>query len=212
MKKYFLLFLLANTVLLSVNAQDEEETKNSFFKKENIFIGGAATGGFGNGIFSFGIGPHIGYSFNDYIDVALALNYSYYSQRDLIVLGDKLRQSIIGPSAFVRIFPVDFIYVQAQIERNFSKQKYIFPKSFNLPNEVFPLNSTSYLIGAGITNGRDGKGTPYSYISILVDIGNDLNSPYIDQLGRKNPIFRAGLNIPLFQGGNGRRKKRNNDD
>jgi hypothetical protein len=32
------------------------------------------------------------------------------------------------------------------------------------------------------------------------DIMGDKNSPYVDGLGRSNPVIRAGYNIGLFQG------------
>jgi hypothetical protein len=211
MKKFFFLLLFLNIAFENLKAQDEE--KNTFFKKENFFTGGSATGNFNGGAFSVGLVPFFGYSINNYLDVAVSLNYSYYSRRNNIVIGDKYREFSLGPGAFIRVFPFDFLYFQAQIESNFTKQKYIYPSSFNLPNDLSSFRTNSYLVGAGFSNGRNGAGgSPYSYVSILFDLGNDFNTPYTDQIGRKIPLLSAGINIPLFQGGNGSRKRRNTDD
>ena len=72
-----------------------------------------------------GIGPYFGYSVNKYLDVAVSANVNYTSQRDYFVYGDKVRQTVYGPGAFVRVYPVRFIFAQAQFEHNFIRVKYI---------------------------------------------------------------------------------------
>jgi len=57
------------------------------------------------------------------------------------------------------------------------------------------------LIGGGISNGKDFPyQKSYYYFSIMWDIAKAPHSPYIDNLRRSVPIFRAGYNIALFQG------------
>ena len=126
-KKIFAL-LLATTCFINANAQkekDDEDVKKPFFKAENLFVGGSVGAGFGQGTFSLGLGPYVGYSVNKFVDVAVALNYNYVSQRDPNSTL-KLRQSIIGPGAFVRLYPVKFLFLQAQYEYNFIKYKEIY--------------------------------------------------------------------------------------
>jgi hypothetical protein len=210
---------------VKAQASEDDEEKTHGFKKENLFTGGSIGLNFGQGQFllgssgsqseqrqfSLGIGPHFGYSINKYIDVALSLNYTYLSQRDYFVLGDKVRQNNIGPGAFVRLFPINFLYAQAQFERNFVTLKYIPANNSNFQKEKITFAATSYLVGAGYANGREGGNTFY-YFSILFDIGKDVNSPYVDELGRKNPIIRAGFNIALFQGGSRGGYRKSRDD
>jgi hypothetical protein len=214
MKKIIIVAVCMGIFITSTNAQKEEEedTKKPFFKLENLFTGGSVGGGFGQGTFSVGVGPHVGYSVNKYIDVALSLNYNYVSQRDYEVYGDKVRQSIIGPGAFVRLFPVNFLYAQAQIERNFVTLKYFPANNSYISKQQLSFAATSYLVGAGYANGREGVNGSYYYFSVLFDIGKDINSPYIDQLGRIDPLIRAGFNIALFQGGGRSGYKKSKDD
>jgi hypothetical protein len=202
MKKILVIAFVCIAIKATAQLEGIKENKKIFtFKKENLFTGGAVGAGFGNGTFTLGLGPHIGYSINEYVDVAASLNYNYVSIRDAYYLGDKLRQSVIGPGAFVKLFPVDFLYVQGQFERNFLTNKYIAPNNSYLPNLTDKISVSSYLVGGGYCSGREGVGSTYYYFSILFDLGNDINSPYIDQLGRKDPIIRAGFNIALFNGG-----------
>ncbi len=197
--------LAVSLCIANVQAQrsDEEQERKPFFKKENLFTGGSVGAGFGQGAFSLGLGPYFGYSLNKYVDVAASLNYNYVSQRDPFSIA-KYRQSIIGPGAFVRLFPVKFLFAQAQYEYNFIQFKDI--PGNNAPNFITKYNVQSFLIGGGYASGREGEGTPYFFFSVLIDIGKNPLSPYTDQYNRTQPIIRTGLHIPLFQGQEGGRR------
>lgn len=200
-KKTLLVLAICAMITVSVSAQErkDEEEKKGGFKKENLFTGGNVALGFGSGTTSFGLGPYFGYSINKYLDVALSLNYNYISQRDYYN-PIKYRQSIIGPGAFVRVFPVKFLFAQAQFEQNFIQQKTIYSDNA-YPTEKAKVNVSSFLIGPGFASGRESDNKAFFYISVLFDVAKNTYSPYVDNLGRANPIFRAGVNIPLFQGG-----------
>ncbi|NOT90398.1 hypothetical protein [Ferruginibacter sp.] len=206
MKKIILGALLLVTVI-TVNAQNEEEKdgKKKLFKKENLFTGGSVTVSFFSGGTVLGLSPYFGYSLNKYIDVAVSANVNYTSIRDAYYSGDKSRQTVIGPGAFVRLYPVKFIFAQAQFEQSFIKEKYIYPSNLAFPTETTSYNVSSFLVGGGYCNGREGTGDVFYYFSVMWDLKKDINSPYVDGLGRTVPIIRAGLNIPLFQGGKNRR-------
>lgn len=205
MKKSFLILAVAFCFINGLTAQvvtkeeNEEEEKKGGFKKENLFTGGTVALGFSNGSFSFGLGPYFGYSINKYVDVAASLGYNYVSQRDAFEFDDKLRQSIISPGAFVRLYPVKFLFAHAQYDINFIKLKYIPASGSNSPSSKQTANVSSFLVGPGFANGRR-DGSSFSYISLLFDVLKKPNSPYTDQNGRITPIFRAGYNIALFQG------------
>ena len=213
MMKLYMSFFCLSLLCLNVNAQTEKKEENEVtkggFKKENLFVGGNVALGLGSGNFSVGVGPYIGYSINKYIDAAVGINYSYLSQRDYYTT-QKNRQSVIGPSAFVRLYPVKFLFAHAQYEYNFIKYKQIYGNG--IPDNVYKINVPSFLIGPGFASGRDAYSKSFYYISVLFDVLKNKNSPYTDNLGRVTPIFRAGYNVALFQGnggiGNNRRNER----
>ena len=196
-KKYFLIVLLISS--LQVFAQEDESV--GFFKKENVFTGGTVSAGFGNTYTNLGIGPYIGYSFNKYVDFAINPSINYISQRDYIQEGDKLRQTLFGPGAFVRVFPAKFLFAHAQYEFNMIRFHYLPAIASTYTEEKIKFDSHSFLIGGGISNGKDFPDQKsYYYFSILWDVANSPHSPYKDNLGRSVPIIRAGYNIALFQG------------
>jgi hypothetical protein len=179
--------------------KEKEETKKGF-KKENLFAGGNLNVSFFNGTTALGVNPFFGYNINRFIDVALSMNVSYISQRDYQYDGDKLRQNILGPGAFVRIFPVKFLFAQAQYEHNFIRYKYFYPSGSGQPSEKYRFEPNSLLLGAGYANGRE-NGKTFYYFSVLFDVLRQPNSPYTDNNNRSMPLFRAGFNIGLFDGG-----------
>ena len=203
MKKMFLVLLLSGLVFHSI-AQDEkkekdEEIKEKGFKKENLFIGGDLTASFYSGGTVLGIGPYFGYSLNKYVDVAASFGFNYVSQRDYFYYGDKLRQTDYSPGAFVRLYPVHFLFAHVQYEHNFIRQKYI-PVAGTGPDEVVRFDANSVLVGGGYTSGRRNGNNTFYYFSVLWDVTRVAESPYVDNLGRSIPIIKAGVNFALNQG------------
>lgn len=187
-------------------AQEEDVPKESGFKKENLFTGGNLTLQFGNQTTTLGVSPYFGYSLTKWLDVAASINFSYTSQRDNVVAGDKIRQTLYGPGAFVRIFPLNFLFAQAHFEQNFIKLKYIPADNSGYTQQNESLDASSFLVGGGYAGGRNRDSRSFYYISVLWDVAQKDNSPYVDNQGRGVPIIRAGYNIALFQGG-GRRDR-----
>ena len=202
MKKIVIVLLFVNGFFIA-KAQDEEkkdDERKGGFKKENLFVGGDITLGFGSGFTALGASPYFGYSINKYLDVAASFNYIYNSQRDLLVYGDKVRQTQYGPGAFVRVYPMRFLFAQAHFEHNFIKVKYLPANNSGYLPSTDRLNASSLLIGAGYAGGRDEENKSFYFFSIAWDVLRNPNSPYVDGLGRTVPIIRAGYNIALFQG------------
>ncbi len=200
---FALLFLSAESFAQQNDNNNQDEKKPEVkkgFKKENLFTGGGVTVSFYSGTTVLGITPHFGYSLTKWADVAAVFNLNYISQRDNVDYGDKLRQTTYGPGAFVRLFPVRFLFAQAQYEYNIIHLKYI-PASGGtyLPAQT-NLYSNSLLLGAGYTSGRSPGHNSFYYVSVLFDVLAEKNSPYVDDLQRSIPIIRAGYNIALFQG------------
>jgi hypothetical protein len=208
MKKLCALTLLFTLSITVVNAQDEEE-KTGGFKKENLFTGGSITLSFFNGQTILGGNPIFGYKIADWVDGGLVFNYIYSGSRDYQYYNDKIRQNIYGGGAFVRLYPVPFLFVQGQLEHNWSKVKYEYPDNI-APDESYKVDATSLLVGGGFASGREKGGTTFYYISLLFDVMKDINSPYVDVNANPSdpadqrvdiaPIIRAGINIGLFQG------------
>lgn len=202
MKKIILGTMLF-TLVLAANAQDEKDEEPGGFKKENLFTGGSINVSFFNGTTQLGVSPYFGYSITKWLDAAVSINFNYISQRDYYDYGDKVRQTILGPGAFVRIFPVNFLFAQAQYEHNFLTQKYV-PATNGSPRDKFKTDVNSLLLGVGYASGREQYNKSYYYISLSFDVLKLANSPYVDNLQRGIPIINAGFNIALFQGSRGR--------
>ena len=205
MKKAIFLFLLP--LCFHAKAQDKDENpevKKGGFKKEKLFTGGSANIGFSDGATMLGITPQLGYSITNWADLGINFNLNYISQRDYYTT-NKIRQTTYGPGAFVRLFPLNFLFATAQYEYNSIHQKLI---SSGLPTQKGSINANSFLIGAGYAGGRERGGNSYYYFSIMWDVYGDKNSPYVDQFRRATPVIRAGYNIGLFQGTN---RKRNSE-
>jgi hypothetical protein len=185
------------------SGDDEKKEKTPF--KENLFTGGSISLAFYNNTFLIGGSPVLGYSITNWADAGIVVNYNYTSYRDYnFVFNDKLRQTVYGGGGFVKLYPVRFLFAQAQFEHNFIKQKFV-------PNigvsQTIRYDANSFLVGGGYTTGRQGKGgQPFFYLAVLFDISGNDNSPYTDAYGRTIPIIRGGLQVPLFQGGGGRER------
>lgn len=193
MMTVFAMILLTGFAL----AQDDEEEKRSF--KENLFTGGSISLAFYNNTFLVGGSPVLGYSLTNWIDAGIVTNYNYTSYRDVYAFDDRLRQTVYGGGVFVKVYPIRFLFAQAQWEHNFIRQKYI-PVGGGF-SETAKDDVSSFLIGGGYTTGRYGRGgSPHFYLAVLFDVmANDI-SPYTDAYGRTIPIIRGGIQVPLFQG------------
>ena len=204
MKTIKSILLAACSLLLvsSLHAQDEpeknaQEEKQKGYDPTNWFTGGSVSLGYSGGYYSsflVGLHPHYGYTLAKWLDVAGVINFEYQSQRD--DFNNKFRNTTYGAGLFTRIYPVHFLFIQAQPEYNIIAQKYI-PSSGSSIKEK--LNAPSLLLGGGFTTSRSDKNS-FTYLSLLVDVIKDVNSPYVDGYGNLVPIIRAGVNIGLNRG------------
>ncbi len=213
--KKILLIALVTAVSLQVSAQDDDVKKGGF-QKDRLFTGGSVTLSFSNNGSVLGASPVFGYSITNWLDAGIVANFVFNSIRHVTyynpgsgqyyISDDKLRQFTYGPGAFVRVYPVRFLFAHAQVEHNFISRKLIFDNG--LPSEKETTSATSLLVGAGYASGRESSGNVFYYVSLLFDVNKDPKSPYVEQTGSGSvnilPLVRAGLQVPLFQG-----KKRN---
>ena len=198
MKKFILFLLFVSTISVS-RAQSDSSTH--WFQKDHLFTGGSLTVNFFNSQFSLGVIPVIGYNITKWLDAGLLFNFLYISEKNINNAGIKGKQTVLGPGAFVRIYPVKFLFVQGQFEQNYVNYKFIDP---NAPSVKYKFKPSSILVGAGYCQGRENSDDLFYYVSLMFDITKDKYSPYVqvNTIGDVYavPIIRAGLQIPLFSG------------
>lgn len=210
MRKILCLSALAIMTMGSVKAQYEDVEGEKGFKKQNLFTGGSVTVSFFNGQTVLGGNPIFGYKLTDWLDAGIAVNYVYSGFKDYYEYNDKVNQTVWGPGVFTRIYPIPFLFLQAQLEQNYSTYKYEpAPGSYREPFKD-KANATSLLLGGGFASGRQKGATSFFYLSLLFDVLKDKNSPYVDVTYNPSnpaesrvdiiPIIRAGVNVGLFQG------------
>jgi hypothetical protein len=206
MKKNLIVFVLMFSFFAANAQKEDEEVKEKGFKKENLFTGGNITLSFGTNFLVLGASPIFGYRLADWVDAGVLVNFTYTSQRDYFTFDDKLRQTTYGGGVFTRVYPVNFLFAQAQFEHNFTTAKYI-PNNTSFQPFKETVDANSLLIGAGYTQGRQPGSNTFFYLAVLWDVLKNENSPYVSVASngvltsvRSYPIIRAGFNIGLFEG------------
>lgn len=211
MKNIFLSFIISLFALTVIAQEDttviptEKIEIKRGFQKDRLFTGGGITLSFSSYGSVLGASPVFGYSITKWLDAGLVFNFIYATQRhyNFYSFDDKLKQTVLGPGAFIRVYPVRFLFLHAQGEKNFIKQTLV-PDDSSIPKLTDKVEANSFLVGGGYCQGREGSGSPFYYLSLLFDIAKDKNSPYVEQTqsGKINalPIIRAGIQIPLFTG------------
>ncbi len=212
MKKIIIAAVVMSMLSLSVFAQDKPRNGTDAkegFDKANLFTGGDLILSFSSDGTVVGANPVLGYSFNNWLDAGISLNFIYSAYKDYDYNGyviDKVHQTNLGPGVFVKVYPTDFLFVQGQYEDNFITQKVIYADGS--ATQTASVSAPSYLVGLGYSGGREGRRSLFYYISVLVDLGQSVYSPYLDHYSDGStgitPIIRAGLQVPLFQGKNRR--------
>jgi hypothetical protein len=196
----FLIIIMISMFSFSFGQEETITVNDPFFKKEHLFTGGTLNLGFGNNSTSLGASPYFGYSLNRFLDVAGSIGINYFTQRDNIVMDDRLRQNIFTPGAFVRLFPIKFLFAQLHYEKNLINYHYIPALGSTRNDDKQSYEADCWLGGVGISNGKNfDYQKSYYYFSILWDLGDAYYSPYKDNLRRNVPIIRAGYHIALFQ-------------
>ncbi len=181
MKKSVLFLILLFAILQQPNAQDTRG-----FRKENIFIGSGVNLGFFNG-FIIGLNPEVGYSVGKFLDVGVATNINYITQ-NAVNAQVTFRQLALGAGPFVRVWPVNRFFLGGQFE--FNRISYSEKVGGQVQNKA-SYTAPSLLVGGGWGNRFVGQSQFYT--SIMIDVLGDPLSPYTDQFGRVQPVFRTGF-------------------
>lgn len=196
-KLYVLYFLL-----ISIGANAQVDNGGSF-KRENIFLGGSINLGFATGVFQIGANPEIGYSLAKFWDAGIVTNLIYSSLNADYNGGVQQTSFNYGAGLFTRVYPIDFMFAQAQAEHNWIS--YRLKDEFTGSKFNQTLQSNSILLGIGY--GRRVIGQSGFYTTLLFDVTKSINSPYIDSYGNSLPILRGGFTMYLKS-----RSERNKDE
>src|SRR5919112_6877253 len=115
-------FIIINMLALSLSsfAQGEEEGSHKF-RRDNIFLGGSIGLGLGNGGFSAGANPEIGYSFARWLDAGVSTNFNYFSYQAEYNNGIRQRSFNYGGGIFARFFVFEGFFLQVLPEYNLIK-------------------------------------------------------------------------------------------
>lgn len=204
MKKIIVLLLACGVFQYGFAQRYNRDTSSSYgeikggFKQENIFVGGSLNLGLGGGQLTLGASPEIGYSFTKWFDAGLGLNLIYTSVAANTYYNPsntKLRQFNYGGGPFVRLYPVNFLFVQGQFEENWTKIK--------VKQDIYTykttVNAASFIAGLGYTQRQIGQGSYYIFVG--VDLLKNAHSPYVteNEVGQivAQPIVRVGYNVYL---------------
>ena len=191
MKRCFLLMLMLAFSTIVFSQKNEE--KDHSFKKENIFLGGSISLGLGSGYFAVGGNPEIGYTIAPWLDAGIGTNINYYTIAPEYNNYRRDKSFNYGAGIFTRIYPLKEVFFQIQPEYNWTKISGQYVGSDFVDKLTF--QAPSLLLGIGYTTREIGNSSFYTLI--MIDAGNNTESPYIGYLGSKEPVIRAGFNIYL---------------
>ncbi len=195
--KHLLLMVCFFCVLSVAFCQaDKAEESRGKFSWNNTFVGGSINVGASNGGFAIGAVPEIGYSITKWLDAGILFNVNYQTQKvytpNGIYIG-KLRAFNYGSGAFIRIWPIEQVFISIQPEHNWIKQTFRDINNSNQYTET--LKAGSLLLGVGYGGRSIGK--QISYISVMIDVMTNINSPYRDMENHAQPVIRGGFGIYL---------------
>jgi len=192
MKKYLLFILLfqLNAVLFAQMRNDYSESGSAL---SNKYFGSGLNLGVSGSSFNIGLNPELGYSVTRWLDAGFAVNFNYYAQNASEFSNIRFQNINYGAGVFARIWPVNFIFFQVQPEYNWisSSQKNVTTQQTNR----FNYSAESILVGIGY--GTRMVGSRLSYVSLLIDVLQNPNSPYRDAYNDPLPVFRAGFGVYL---------------
>lgn len=186
MKKYLLIFFV-----IALHSSASAQMRNQFMSgngREHIYVGSGLNLGFFNGLI-LGLNPEMGYSLNRFVDIGVATNLTYITRN---YGNGSDRQFIAGGGPYLRIWPINSFFAGGQLEYNYVSFSNI---SNNVVTNRIRFGAPSLL--AGIGYGTRMIGSSQFYTSIMVDVLNDPQSPYIDAMGRKEPVFRTAFTFYL---------------
>lgn len=178
-------------------AQDKKDAEPSTgFTTEKMFAGGSIGLGLGgwDGGFNIGANPEVGYSVARWLDAGVSTNINYYSFRAEVNNGIRQRSTNYGVGVFTRVYPIRSVFLQVLPEYNWLRTnlKDLRP---GVTGDELKLRDEAPSLLLGIGYGTRDIGSSSFYTILMMDVGSNKNSPYIDSYGSKLPILRTGFNF-----------------
>ena len=199
MSKKLLIICIALSLSCYSFSQDTPPTYQSAdesgkgFRKENIFLGGSLALGYASYTFNIGATPEIGYTIAPWLDAGLAFNINYQTVSPNYYNGNTgVKTFNYGGGPFVRLYPINFLFLQGQFERNWLDQNVDYGGG---SKQSFKYQANSLLAGIGYSQRIIGQSSFYTVL--MIDLMTDRNSPYRDYNNAAIPILRAGFNFYL---------------
>jgi hypothetical protein len=180
---------------LSLVAQTTIQTNNIVAPTPIYFGGGIVLGG-GSGSFQMGLNPELVKSYNQYIDLGLAMNLYYSSYKLMDMNGNidaRSNNTQFGLGGFLRAWPIEQFFIQVQPEYNWT---FTNAKSY-INGSTGSSNVSAPSVLAGIGYGKRNE-HGFTYFSVMFDLVNSLQSPYRMGQLTAQPILRAGVGFPIF--------------
>lgn len=184
MKKYIPLILLSIFTLTAV-AQDDEGDDNERFVDKLVYGGNL---GLNFGTFTYiEAAPRVGYKVTNWFVPGVGLSYQYLGNR----FGN---YSIVGGSAFARVFPIPQLFGHAELERiAFGyKDQWIDKRDYLAGTRLLLGGGLQYSLGGSVTAG-------VTVLWDVIDHSDPLRNGDPDPLFGlfPNPIIRAGIMVGM---------------
>lgn len=176
----FLLFIFG----LNNHAFTQKNSKSLF--QDRFFTGGGLGLQFGTVTF-IDISPILGYMLTDNIAVGVGVTYNYYEDKRFDPV---FSTNIFGASAFARYYFLDSflekIFLHAEYEILNFEAMLVNAYGFEYKDRIYV---SGFLVGGGYREPIGARS--FLSLTILWDVIEDINSPYI------NPVIRVGINIGI---------------
>ena len=191
MRKYCLLMLFVLLAGTACFAQDDEGGEKRGFDKSKLFVGGNFGLSFGDYTL-VNVSPQLGYRFNQFLAAGAGVNFLYSSVKYRNFNGAPLSKDsygVAGLNVFGRVYPIQYLLLQAQPEINYTWGKSKLYDNLSYSRKIPGVYVPSLLLGGGaiIPSGIGGF-----IIMVQLDVLNNQRSPYGNR-----PIYNFGYNVGL---------------
>ena len=162
--------------------QKNVKKKKKGYDPDKLILGGGITLNFGDGYFSAGLSPIIGYRITDHFSAGIGIGYLYSQVPEYVdpINPDKVsyfRENIVYPSIWARYFVFRNWYVSASTEYDLIYQKGPgYDINGNLTKLSQNLNNTCLFLGIGYRLRLTGRASILA--EIQYDVLQGVNSPY----------------------------------
>ena len=158
------------------SSKDGKAPKKSGFDADRLVLGGGLSGGFGNGVFSIGASPMVGYRITNNFMAGVSISVLYASmnkgeQTNPVTLKTEkfhARMSMISPGVWTRLNIFSNFFLQAHFEQHFINRWETYP-SYTDPTGRTKIslkyNMPTLLIGAGYRAAISNKVAFYAGLS-----------------------------------------------